>query len=211
MATVTHPEVSNPAALNSVSPVVLRFEPPLSMTGEQFWEFCRQNPDLRIERSAIGEVLLMAPAGSLSGDLNSEIGMQLRIWAKRNGTGKAFDSSTGFTLPNSAVLSPDASWVLYSRWNQLTKSEQSQFAPLCPDFVLELRSPSDRITMLQEKLEEYLANGARLGWIIDPLTKSVHIYRPNREPEILTNPKAVSGEDVLPGFELDLSEIFPAA
>jgi Uma2 family endonuclease len=145
-----------------------------------------------------------------SGDWNAEIVMQLRVWAKKDGRGKMFDSSAGFNLPNSAIRSPDASWIEIAKWNRLTKAEKAKFGPFCPDFVLELRSPSDRLVDLQAKLAEFIANGARLGWLIDPYTKTVHIYRPQQSPEILANPATVSGEAVLPGFELDLREIFGA-
>jgi Uma2 family endonuclease len=127
---------------------------------------------------------------------------------KKDGTGKAFDSNAEFRLPDGSARSPEASWVLLTHWNALTNQEQEAFPPLCPDFVLELRTFSDRLKQLQKKMQEYLANGARLGWLIDPYEKTVHIYRPNQEPEILNNPPTVSGETVLPGFVLDLSEIY---
>jgi Uma2 family endonuclease len=184
------------------SPLFQRWSP------DEFLEFCASNPNLRIERSANGDLIVMAPAGMESGDWNSEIDFQLRLWAKKDGTGKVFDSSTGFTLPNGAIRSPDACWIELSKWNRLTKAEKGKFGPFCPDFVLELRSPSDRLAELQDKLQEFLANGARLGWLIDPYTKTVHIYRPQQAPEILAHPATVSGESVLPGFELDLREIF---
>ncbi len=189
-------------------PVVLQFRPLLDMNADQFAEFAGQNPELKLELTTKGDVIMMSPTGGETGDFNGEITMQLRLWSKQNGTGKTFDSSTMFKLPNNALRSPDASWVSLQRWNQLSKKERQTFAPLCPDFVVELRSPSDRLIDLQAKLEEYLANGAQLGWIIDPINKSVHIYRPNQPCEILAESASVSGENVLPGFELVLAEIF---
>lgn len=190
------------------APIVLRFPPALVMDEEQFFEFAVQNPDLRIEQNSKGDIELMAPTGMDTGDWNAEINMQLRVWAKKNGTGTTYDSSTLFRLDNKAGRSPDACWIKLERVNQLTKKQRQKFAPLCPDFVLELRSYSDRLIDLQDKLKEFLANGALLGWLIDPYTKTVHIYRPGQEPEILANPATVGGESVLPGFELDLKEIF---
>jgi Uma2 family endonuclease len=190
----------------------LRLQSPVfkSWSPDEFLEFSVSNPNLRIERSANGDLIVMAPAAMESGDWNAEITMQLRLWAKKDGTGKVFDSSSGFTLPNGAILSPDTSWIEMAKWNRLTKAEKGKYGPFCPDFVLELRSPSDRLVDLQAKLAEFLANGARLGWLIDPYTKTVHVYRPGQAPEILLQPQKISGEAVLPGFELDLREIFSA-
>lgn len=181
---------------------------PLKFTDDEFWEFCRRNDGMRIEMTKEGDVIVMPPTGSETGDRNAEITMQLRLWAKKNKRGKSYDSSTGFKLPDGATLSPDASWIQKERIEKFTAKEREKFLPLCPDFVLELRSASDSLKDSQKKMAEYIENGARLGWLIDPKTKQVHVYRPNREAEILVNPQTVSGEDVLENFELDLTEIW---
>ena len=189
-------------------PLVIRFPAGKRMTANEYFDFCMANRDLNLEQLETGEIVIMAPTGGESGNRNIEISMQLQIWAKKDGTGKAFDSSTEFRLPRGSARSPDASWVKLTRWNALSPVERKKFPPLCPEFVLELRSETDRLSDLQEKLVEYINNGALLGWIIDPFTKSVYVYRPNQEPEILQNPATVSGDPVLPGFALDLQEIF---
>nr|WP_254658042.1 Uma2 family endonuclease [Pleurocapsa sp. PCC 7327] len=179
----------------------------IQLTDEQFFQLCHNNRDLRFERTATGELIIMPPTGGTTGDRNAELTYQLRAWSRQNNLGKSFDSSTGFKLPNGSNRSPDASWLAIERWNALTREQQETFVPLCPDFVVELRSPSDVLTKLQAKMQEYMENGARLGWLIDPQRKVVEIYRPNREVEILRSPRFLSGEDVLPGFILELSEI----
>jgi Uma2 family endonuclease len=191
-----------------MEPLVLHFPPDQLMTPDAYFDFCMANPDLRLEQSSTGEIIIMAPTGMGSSGRNSEIILQLMIWAKKDGTGKAFESNGQFRLPSGSARSPDASWVLLTRWNALSKEEQEAFSPLCPDFVLELRSPSDRVKTLHKKMQEYMSNGARLGWLIDPFEKTVHVYRPEREPEILNHPPTVSGETVLPGFVLEMSEIY---
>ena len=150
----------------------------------------------------------MPPTGGDTGSRNAEITMQLRLWAKRDGSGVAYDSSTGFRLPNTAVHAPDAAWMLRSRLARLSVEERRRFIPACPDFVLELRSPSDRLQDVQDKMAEYLANGARLGWLIDPDPRHVYVYRPDAPVERLENPETLSGDPVLPGFVLDLREIW---
>ena len=150
----------------------------------------------------------MSPTGGITGDYNADLTYQLRSWTIQTKLGKSFDSSTGFKLPNGANRSPDASWVSLERWNTLTLEQQEKFLPFCPDFVVELRSPSDVLSILQAKMKEYLENGARLGWLIDPKRKIVEISRPQQKVEILRSPTVLSGENVLPGFVLDLSEIF---
>ena len=174
---------------------------------EPFDEIVALNPGLRIEQNANGEVIFMPPTGGESGSRNSEICMQLALWAKKCG-GRTFDSSTLFLLPNGAKRSPDASWVTTERWNALSKEERKGYPPLCPDFVVELRSESDRLAELLDKMQEYLENGIRLGWLIDPLLKTVHIYKPGSLPEIQSAPHSISGQDCLPGFVLELSEIW---
>jgi len=189
-------------------PLLLRFPVDLRMTPDKYFDFCCANPDLRLEQLANGEVVVMSPTGGESGDRSSEINYQLRAWAKRDGRGKVFDSNTEFRLPLGSARCPDGCWVGLSRWDTLTPDERKKFPPLCPDFVIELRSETDRLIDLQNKLEEYLANGARLGWIIDPFSNIVHIYRPGHAAEVLVNPASVSGDPELPGFVLDLKEVF---
>lgn len=183
----------------------------VNLSENDFFELCRLNRDLRIERNATGEILVMSPTGGETGSRSSEINMQLRLWAKRNGTGVAFDSSTGFKLPDGAERSPDAAWVLRTRLARLSAEEKQKFLPLCPDFVIELRSPADSLGRLQSKMEEYIGNGAELGWLIDPSTRRVHIYRDNREPDVLEHLDSISADPVLPGFVLDLNEIWVPA
>ena len=178
------------------------------MTPEEFWEFCGDNRDVRAELTKEGDVILMPPTGFETSDRNSEINLQLRVWAKKDKTGIATESNAGFVLPNGATRSPDAAWTLKERLEKFSAEERKKFLPLCPDFVVELRSASDSLNDLQEKMDEYIENGARLGWLIDPKNKKLHIYRANGEVEVLENPKTVSGEDVLVGFELDLTEIW---
>ena len=191
------------------NPIVLRMPPALAMDDDEFFEFCQINRDLRIERTADGEIIVMPPTGGKTGGRNFDLVVQFGIWIKRDGTGKGFDSSTGFKLPNGAERSPDASWVKLDRWEALTPSQMEKFIPLCPDFVIELRSPSDRVKNLQKKMEEYMDNGARLGWLIDPKNRRVYIYRPDGEVEQLENPATVKGDDsVLPGFVLNMEEVW---
>ena len=179
-----------------------------SMSVEQFYEFCQANRDLRIERSASGEVIIMPPAFSDTGNRNIKIAQQLANWAEQDGTGETFDSSAGFTLPNGATRSSDASWIKLERWNALSEEQKASFAPICPDFVIELRSKSDTLSGLQDKMLEYSDNGASLGLLIDRKNRKVYIYRPNQEPEILDNPETVSGDPVLPGFALRMAKIW---
>lgn len=178
------------------------------MTHEQFYEFCLANRDLRIERTASGDVVIMPPAFSDTGNRNSKISQQLANWADQDETGESFDSSAGFTLPNGATRSPDASWIKLERWNALIEEQKTSFAPICPDFVIELRSSSDTLTSLQDKMKEYIANGTLLGWLIDRKNRTVHVYRPNQEPEILDNPETVSGDPELPEFVLRMAKIW---
>jgi len=180
----------------------------MKFTDDEFWDFCRQNDEMRIEMTKGGDVIVMPPTGSKTSDRNAEITTQLRNWSKKNKRGKTYDSSGGFKLPNGATRSPDASWVQKERIEQFTAKQREKFLPLCPDFVIELRSASDSLKELQNKMEEYIENGAKLGWLINPKDKEIYIYRPNRETEILQNPQTVSGEDILDGFELDLTEIW---
>ena len=182
--------------------------PTLRCTEEQFRELVKFNPDLRWELTAQGEVIVMAPTGSETGNYNFELNTDLGTWNRQQKMGKAFDSSAGFRLPNGAIRSPDLAWIAQERWEQLSPEQRRQFAPICPDFVLELVSPSDDLATVQAKMQEYLENGCRLGWLVNPETRSVTIYRPNVAPEIVTFDVVLSGEDVLPGFTVDLRHIF---
>ena len=188
--------------------VTLNLHPVLELTDDQFYELCLANRDLRLERTATGEIIIMPPAGGETGHRNIEISFQLEAWSSQNGLGIAFDSSTGFKLPNGAERAPDASWIKCDRWNSLNAEQKRKFPPLCPDFVIELRSETDSIKTLQLKMLEYMDNGAKLGWLIDPKSQKVEIYRLEKQVEILQNPATLSGEDVLPGFILNLSSIF---
>ncbi|MEZ2226675.1 MAG: Uma2 family endonuclease [Microcoleus sp.] len=178
------------------------------VTHEQFQQIAAVNRDLRLERTATGELIVMAPTGSETGNRNLDIEGQLWLWNRQTKLGVAFNSSSGFKLPNGADRSPDASWVKLERWQTLTPKEREGFAPLCPDFVVELRSKSDNMEPLREKMREYIANGARLGWLIDRKNKKVETYRQNQDVEILDSPSTLSGEDVLPGFVLDLTDVW---
>jgi len=180
----------------------------VGLTPEQFFQFCRDNPDMRIELTAQKEIIIMSPTYMKTWMLNAEIARQLANWARQDGRGVAFDSSTLFTLPNGAKRSPDASWVLKSRWEALPPDPIEYFDRICPDFVLELWSPSDILKELQAKMAEYLANGAQLGFLIYPLKRQVWIYRPNREPQCLEHSSSVSGDPELPDFTMDLTEIW---
>jgi Uma2 family endonuclease len=191
--------------MTSVLPAPL--EVTIDLTDEQFFQLCQHNRDLRFERSASGELIIMPPTGSDTGSRNIDLSYQLQGWSRQNSLGLAFDSSTGFKLPNGANRSPDAAWVKRERWDALTTEEKEKFAPLCPDFVVELRSKTDSLEKLQAKMREYIENGARLGWLLDRKNQRVEIYRMNREIEILQSPPSLSGEDVLPGFVLDLKTI----
>ncbi|HEX8423035.1 MAG TPA: Uma2 family endonuclease [Pyrinomonadaceae bacterium] len=180
----------------------------LGLTDEKFLELCLDNPTLRLEITAKGELIVMGPTGSETGRRNSSLNFQLYFWARDDGTGICFDSSACFTLPNGAKLSPDASWVKRDRYEALTEDEREQFAPLCPDFVVELRSKTDRLSRLQAKMSEYIENGARLGWLIDQAARRVYVYRPEREVETLDAPETIAGDPVLPNFLLQLREIW---
>lgn len=180
----------------------------INLSDEQYFQLCQANRDLKFERTATGELVIMPPTGGETGNRNGRISQQLFNWADLDRTGIAFDSSTGFKLPNSAFRSPDAAWISLERWNTLTPSQKEQFIPLCPDFVIELLSPSDRTSVIQEKMLEYLANGVQLGWLINRKSQQVEIYRPNTEVEIKAAPKTLSGEAVLPGFILNLEPIW---
>ncbi|MBC8141002.1 MAG: Uma2 family endonuclease [Armatimonadetes bacterium] len=180
------------------------------MTTETFMQFAHSNEGARMEMSGHGEIIAYSPTGGGSGASNSDLAIELGLWARRDATGRTFDSSTLFVLPNGAKRSPDAAWVLLSRWNALSATEKEKPVPFLPDFAVEILSPTDSLTETQDKMAEYMANGVRLGWLIDRLKHTVYIYRPNvADPEVLTDPATVSGDPELPGFVLDMSLIFP--
>ncbi len=191
-----------------IQAIKLHWPPSLHLVDDQFFDFCLANKELRIERSAEGDYEIMTPTGGATGWRNSRLVTQLTIWADFDGSGVVFDSSTGFILPNEAIRSPDVSWVKKSRLAMLTEEQKTRFLPLCPDFVIELRSPSDNILSLQEKMQEYSANGASLGWLIDPETKQVQVYQPDKAIIVLDNPLFVSTDDVVSGFRLELTKIW---
>jgi Uma2 family endonuclease len=178
------------------------------MSAEQFYEFCRCNADLRIERSAQGEVIVMPPTFSDTGNRNNKLSYQVTRWAEENETGEVFDSSAGFTLPNGATRSPDVSWIQLDRWDALTAVQQASFAPICPDFVIELRSGSDSLKSLQEKMREYIENGVKLGLLIDRKNKNIYCYRADSSVGLLHNPLVVSCDPELPGLTLQMAKIW---
>ena len=175
---------------------------------EQFFRLCCDNPGLRMELSAQKELIIMTLPGGRTSRRNAIITTKLTNWAEKDGTGLTFDCACLSILPNGANRGPDAAWVRRERWDALTAKQQDDGVPLCPDFVTELMSISDRLKVVQEKMEEYIANGARLGWLIDPYEKQVHVYRPDQPVERLENPAAITGDPVLPGFALNLLDIW---
>jgi Uma2 family endonuclease len=178
------------------------------ITPEQFEQLCQDYSELRLELTSSGELIVMPGTGGETGLRNADLTYQLMAWTKKDGTGVCFDSSTMFALPNNARRSPDASWIRRERWDSLTEWQKVRFPPICPDFVVELRSPSDRLPFLFSKMSEYVANGASLGWLIDPSTLRVYVYRLNEEVIVLENPETVSGESLLPGFTLNVMELW---
>ena len=192
-------EIRFPLALNVDS---------VELSDEQFYRLCRDNRDMRIELTTDGKLIIMPPTGSMTGWRNARITYRITAWAEKDGTGITFDSSTGFRLPNGAKRSPDASWVRREKWDALTEEEKERLAPLCPDFVLELRSSDDNLSALQDKMEEYMVNGAQLGWLIDPKAKRIYVYRPNHPAQCLENPNSIAGDPVLPGFILNIKDIW---
>lgn len=197
MPTLITPEFRDELAIN-IDALLKDF------TEEDFFEMCRQNPDLHVEMSKEGDIIFMPPAGGETSGQIFELIVDFGIWAEKDGTGVGFESNALFVLPKGAKRSPDMSWVKLDRWNKLSKKERKSFPHICPDFVVELRSPSDSIKELKEKMEEYIENGAQLGWLIDPIQKKVYLYRPNAEVEELDNPDSISGDPLLKGFVLDL-------
>jgi Uma2 family endonuclease len=179
-----------------------------SVTPEEFEQLCGKYRELRLELTSTGELIVMPPTGLETGRRNSSLTYQAERWSKQDGTGVAFGSSAGFTLPNGAIRSPDTAWIKRAKWDSLTKQQKEKFAPICPDFAVELRSPSDGLTELYLKMFEYVENGVSLGWLIDPVKRQVYVYRPNQQTVVLENPETVSGDPLLPGFKLNLSELW---
>lgn len=179
------------------------------ITSEQFWEICQSNRGLRLELTADREIIAMSPTHPWTGQQNSGLTAQLWNWNDRVELGVVFDSSTGFTLPNGAIRSPDAAWIAKQRWHSLSEEQQRyEFSPIAPDFVVELRSSSDDLATLQAKMQEYQDNGVQLGWLIDPKQRRVELYRMGQSVEVLESPSLLSGEAIVPGFELNLSKVW---
>jgi len=194
---------------SSFLPIVLDFREILEkMNDDEFESFCRRNPDVEIELTKEGELVIMPPTGGETGIRNFTLIGNFFNWLEKDKSGVGFDSSTVFKLPNGAKRSPDLAWITNEKWNALSAEEKKKFPPLCPDFVVELRSPSDSLVNLQNKMAEYMENGASLGWLIDPLEKKIYVYRPNAETEILDNPKQVGGEPLLEGFILNVRKLW---
>ncbi len=191
-------------------PLLVHTSPGWEMDDHDLFSFCRANRNLRIERNAKGNLIIMPPVTGGSSRGNTKLTAAFENWATRDGNGVVFDSSAGFVLPNGAMRSPNVAWVRQERLNALDEDPADEFVPLCPDFVLELRSPSDSLRALKSKMQEYIYNGARLGWLLDPMEKQVHVYRTGKEPRILNDPKSVAGGPVLKGFVLDLEPIWLA-
>lgn len=196
-------------AFEPASPLALNLRS-VALSDAQFASVVADNPELRLELSAQGELIVMSPTGGSTGRRNSRIIQRLLNWSDGAGGGVVFDSSTGFTLPNGAKRSPDAAWVTSARWEALSEAEQETFPPLCPDFVIELRSPTDNLAVLKAKLEEYRENGARLGWLLDPQEQRAFVYRPGEAVEVFIKPEVLHGERVLQGFVLNVSEVWKA-
>jgi Uma2 family endonuclease len=202
---------SEPSSISIFTPVdhlPMRLRPHKPFSDDALFELCRINPGLRIERTREGEIVIMSPTGGETGRRNFTISVRFGIWVDRDGTGVGFDSSTGFILPDGAERSPDVAWLRRARWESLTRTQRARFIPLCPDFVIELRSPSDSLDDLEAKLREYIENGALLGWLIDPVQRRVKIYRPGMAAESLDDPSSISGDPVLPGLVLSLDGIW---
>jgi Uma2 family endonuclease len=189
------------------SPLTVHFDS-FKLTDNQFYQLCQDNRDLRFEKNAYGDIVIMPPTGGETSNKNARIIQQLLNWTDRDATGIAFDSSGGFKLPNGANRSPDASWIPLEKWQNLTREEKEKFIPLCPDFIIELRSKNDSLKSLQEKMREYIENGTKLGWLINPQDQKIEIYREDKTVEILEHPLTLSGENILPNFVLNLELIW---
>jgi Uma2 family endonuclease len=186
----------------------LKMLPAVSITHEQFFDLCQQNDDLRLERTAQGELIIMTPAGGGTSARNSSVNAQLYYWCEGYGSGMVFDSNGGFTLPNGATCAPDAAWVSGEQMALITDEQLEHFLPLCPDFVIEILSPTESVRRTLQKMEEYIANGAKLGWLINPRNEQVHVYRSGQDVQILENPSSLAGDPELPGFTLNLEPVW---
>jgi Uma2 family endonuclease len=189
-----------------IGPDLINVTPPV--THEQFEQLCRKYRKLRLELTSTGELIVMPPTGAETGRSNAHLIYQLMAWTQKDATGVCFGETAGFVLPNGAIRSPDASWIKREKWDSLTDQQKKRFGPWCPDFVAELRSPSDRLSELRNKMVEYIETGASLGWLIDPFKRQVYVYRPNEEVITLDNPETVSGDPLLPGFTLNLAQLW---
>lgn len=206
--------LGEPAYTPAMSIAIAGLEPPARVSleqpisGEDFWRICMQNPDLRLERSAAGELLIMTPTGLRGGGVEGDVFGELRAWALEDGRGKAYGSNAGITLPDSSVRAADACWISWAKLKALTPEQYERFAPVCPEFVIEVLSPSDARPALREKMQQWLANGVELGWLLDPERKTVEIYLQGREPEVLEGHSAVYGEGPVAGFVLELGRVW---
>jgi Uma2 family endonuclease len=190
--------------------LTLNLSPLITLSRADFIRLCAANPELKLERTAQGELVIMSPTGGETGNLNFEIAGEVYVWNRQSGRGKSFDSSTGFSLPSGSDRSPDLAWIPIEKWEALDPSVRQGFLPLCPDFVVEILSPTDSWIQTQAKMQEYMDNGCRLGWLLDPKAKRVMIYRQGQAPELVEDPETLSGEDVLPGFTLPIRKIWSA-
>lgn len=188
--------------------VTINFNSIIQLTDDQFYQLCRDNPDVKFERNPQGEIIIMPPTGGETGNCNAEIVADFVIWNRQKKLGKIFDSSTGFKLPNGAERSPDVAWVKQESWSALTPEQREKFPPISPDFVLELMSPSDNLKEGQKKMQEYIENQVKLGWLINRKTRQVEIYRQGQAVEVVDSPQELSGEEVLPGFVLNLQRVW---
>ncbi len=188
--------------------ITVNFNAIVNLTDDDFYQLCRNNPDVKFERNATGEIVIMPPTGGGTGNRNIEIAADFVVWNRQTRLGVCFDSSTCFKFPNGANRSPDVAWIKQERWDTLTQEEQEKFPPISPDFVLELMSPSDTLRECQDKMQEYMDNQVKLGWLIDRKTRRVEIYRQGQPVEVLESPVSLSGENILPGFILNLQNIW---
>lgn len=191
-----------------MSQLTLNLDSVIELSREQFYQICQDNPDLKLERTATGNLVIMSPTGGETGRKNASLIVQVGLWNEQTQLGEVFDSSTGFSLPNGADRSPDVAWLEKSRWEALSPQQKEKFIPLCPDFVIELLFPTDNSKHVQAKMQEYIANGCQLGWLINQKQKTVEVYRPRKETEILNAPASLSGENVLPNFTLNLRKVW---
>jgi Uma2 family endonuclease len=194
--------------ITAMTAITINFNNVVKFNDDQFYQLCRDNPDVKFERNELGELIVMSPTGGETGKLNASMIADFVIWNRQTKLGEVFDSSTCFKLPNGSDRSPDVSWIKLERWNTLKPEQREKFPPIAPDFVLELMSPSDSLSETQAKMQEYVDAGVKLGWLIDKKTRRVEIYRQGQPKEVLESPISLSGEDILPGFVLDLQIIW---